>query len=137
MKNQQIDERIRNNKTQWLKNIGIVQNLFLVTVLIYQRVTTGKPARELFNFDNPIFVAFLLFFLPWLVVTLVYDTKNKDEDRKSQFQIILESFIITLLFVALLFVINFGFSLSTVIIVVLFALFIFVADEISNFLRVK
>ncbi len=101
-----MDERLKVRKTKLIYYVAIIQNIILATELIYEAVSESKPLREVVTFDNPMAVIFLIFFIPVLVISLVYGVKNDDDDRIGHLPIIISTIILTGLFAVIMFLID-------------------------------
>lgn len=86
------------------------------------------------NIHNPVVVVFLLFFIPFLIITLVYGVKN-DDDRVGHGPIIVGSLLSTLIFVAGVFIIEGAISLRMGLVSVGVGVFLFLFIEFINLYR--
>ena len=130
-----MDERLKVRKTKLIYYVAIIQNIILATELIYEAVSESKPLREVVTFDNPIAVIFLIFFIPVLVISLVYGVKNDDDDRIGHLPIIISTIILTGLFAVIMFLIDGSISASMGLVILIVGIFLFLFSEFINFYR--
>ena len=135
MNRRKIDERLKVRKTKLIYYVAIIQNIILATELIYEAVSESKPLREVVTFDNPIAVIFLIFFIPVLVISLVYGVKNDDDDRIGHLPIIISTIILTGLFAVIMFLIDGSISASMGLVILIVGIFLFLFSEFINFYR--
>ena len=130
-----MDERLKVRKTKLIYYVAIIQNIILAAELIYEAVSESKPLREVVTFDNPIAVIFLIFFIPVLVISLVYGVKNDDDDRIGHLPIIISTIILTGLFAVIMFLIDGSISASMGLVILIVGIFLFLFSEFINFYR--
>ena len=130
-----MDERLKVRKTKLIYYVAIIQNIILATELIYEAVSESKPLREVVTFDNPMAVIFLIFFIPVLVISLVYGVKNDDDDRIGHLPIIISTIILTGLFAVIMFLIDGSISASMGLVILIVGIFLFLFSEFINFYR--
>lgn len=135
MNRRKMDERLKVRKTKLIYYVAIIQNIILATELIYEAVSESKPLREVVTFDNPIAVIFLIFFIPVLVISLVYGVKNDDDDRIGHLPIIISTIILTGLFAVITFLIDGSISASMGLVILIVGIFLFLFSEFINFYR--
>ncbi|WP_308399308.1 hypothetical protein [Weissella thailandensis] len=135
MNRRKMDERLKVRKTKLIYYVAIIQNIILATELIYEAVSESKPLREVVTFDNPIAVIFLIFFIPVLVISLVYGVKNDDDDRIGHLPIIISTIILTGLFAVIMFLIDGSISASMGLVILIVGIFLFLFSEFINFYR--
>jgi len=135
MNRRKMDERLKVRKTKLIYYVAIIQNIILATELIYEAVSESKPLREVVTFDNPMAVIFLIFFIPVLVISLVYGVKNDDDDRIGHLPIIISTIILTGLFAVIMFLIDGSISASMGLVILIVGIFLFLFSEFINFYR--
>ena len=135
MNRRKMDERLKVRKTKLIYYVAIIQNIILATELIYEAVSESKPLREVVTFDNPIAVIFLIFFIPVLVISLVYGVKNDDDDRIGHLPIIISTIILTGLFAVIMFLIDGSISASMGLVILIVGIFLCLFSEFINFYR--
>lgn len=135
MNRRKMDERLKVRKTKLIYYVAIIQNIILAAELIYEAVSESKPLREVVTFDNPIAVIFLIFFIPVLVISLVYGVKNDDDDRIGHLPIIISTIILTGLFAVIMFLIDGSISASMGLVILIVGIFLFLFSEFINFYR--
>ena len=135
MNRRKMDERLKVRKTKLIYYVDIIQNIILAAELIYEAVSESKPLREVVTFDNPIAVIFLIFFIPVLVISLVYGVKNDDDDRIGHLPIIISTIILTGLFAVIMFLIDGSISASMGLVILIVGIFLFLFSEFINFYR--
>ena len=135
MNRRKMDERLKVRKTKLIYYVAIIQNIILATELIYEAVSESKPLLEVVTFDNPIAVIFLIFFIPVLVISLVYGVKNDDDDRIGHLPIIISTIILTGLFAVIMFLIDGSISASMGLVILIVGIFLFLFSEFINFYR--
>ncbi|APS41743.1 hypothetical protein FOL01_0884 [Weissella jogaejeotgali] len=135
MNRRKMDERLKVRKTKLIYYVAIIQNIILAAELIYEAVSESKPLREVVTFDNPMAVIFLIFFIPVLVISLVYGVKNDDDDRIGHLPIIISTIILTGLFAVIMFLIDGSISASMGLVILIVGIFLFLFSEFINFYR--
>ena len=135
MNRRKMDERLKVRKTKLIYYVAIIQNIILAAELIYEAVSESKPLREVVTFDNPMAVIFLIFFIPVLVISLVYGVKNDDDDRIGHLPIIISTIILTGLFAVIIFLIDGSISASMGLVILIVGIFLFLFSEFINFYR--
>lgn len=135
MNRRKMDERLKVRKTKLIYYVAIIQNIILAAELIYEAVSESKPLREVVTFDNPMAVIFLIFFIPVLVILLVYGVKNDDDDRIGHLPIIISTIILTGLFAVIMFLIDGSISASMGLVILIAGIFLFLFSEFINFYR--
>lgn len=93
--------------------------------------------REVITFENPMAMVFLIFLVPVLIISIIYNVKNDDEDRIAHLPIVIGSIILTILFVGAVFLIDGTVSVSTGLLILIVGVFLFVLSEFINFYREK
>ena len=130
-----MDERLKNQKIKLIYYIALLQNALLAATLIYEAHVDHKYFREVINIHSPVAVAFLIFFIPFLIISLVYGVKNDDDDRVGHGPIIVGSLLSTLIFVAGVFIIDGAISLRMGLVSVGVGVFLFLFSELINLCR--
>lgn len=130
-----MDERLKIGKTKLIYYVAIIQNIILAAELVYEAVSESKPLREVITFDNPMAVVFLIFFIPVLIISLIYGVKNDDDDRIGHLPIIISTIILTGLFAAIMFLIDGSISANMGLVILIVGIFLFVFSEFINFYR--
>ena len=131
------DERLKMERTKLIYYIAIIQNFVLIAELLYERVSENKPLREVVNFGNPVALAFLVYFIPVLLITIIYGVKNNDENRIKQLPIIVGSVILTGMFAGGVFLIDGAISSNMALLILIVGIFFFLFSEFINFYREK
>lgn len=135
MNRRKMDERLKIGKTKLIYYVAIIQNIILAAELVYEAVSGSKPLREVITFDNPMAVVFLIFFIPVLIISLIYGVKNDDDDRIGHLPIIISTIILTGLFAAIMFLIDGSISANMGLVILIVGVFLFVLSEFINFYR--
>ncbi|WP_259705370.1 hypothetical protein [Weissella paramesenteroides] len=135
MNRRKMDERLKIGKTKLIYYVAIIQNIILAAELVYEAVSESKPLREVITFDNPMAVVFLIFFIPVLIISLIYGVKNDDDDRIGHLPIIISTIILTGLFAAIMFLIDGSISANMGLVILIVGVFLFVFSEFINFYR--
>lgn len=130
-----MDERLKIGKTKLIYYVAIIQNIILAAELVYEAVSESKPLREVITFDNPMAVVFLIFFIPVLIISLIYGVKNDDDDRIGHLPIIISTIILTGLFAAIMFLIDGSISTNMGLVILIVGVFLFVFSEFIDFYR--
>lgn len=135
MNRRKMDERLKIGKTKLIYYVAIIQNIILAAELVYEAVSESKPLREVITFDNPMAVVFLIFFIPVLIISLIYGVKNDDDDRIGHLPIIISTIILTGLFAAIMFLIDGSISTNMGLVILIVGVFLFVFSEFIDFYR--
>lgn len=135
MNRRKMDERLKIEKTKLIYYVAIIQNIILAAELVYEAVSESKPLREVITFDNPMAVVFLIFFIPVLIISLIYGVKNDDDDRIGHLPIIISTIILIGLFAAIMFLIDGSISTNMGLVILIVGVFLFVFSEFIDFYR--
>ena len=57
MKGKRVDERLWGEMQKVIAVFVVIQNLFLVGALVYQKITGNVSWSEVMDFNNPLFMA--------------------------------------------------------------------------------
>lgn len=137
MNKNKMDERLKFGKTKLIYYVAIIQNIVLAIELIYEAMSKSKPLREVITLDNPMAVVFLIFFIPVLIISLVYGVKNDDDDKIGHLPIIISTIVLTGLFAGIMFLIDGSISANMGLVILIVGIFLFVFSEFINFYREK
>ncbi|SCB74120.1 hypothetical protein [Weissella bombi] len=137
MHRKKMDERLKVEKTKLIYYVAIIQNIILAAELIYEAVSENRPLREVITFDNPMAVVFLIFFIPFLIISVIYGVKNDDDDKVGHLPIIISTIILTGIFAGAMFLIDGSISANTGLVILIVGIFLFVFSEFINFCREK
>lgn len=118
-----------------IKGLAILQNIAIFCILIYQTVQRDVPARVIFNFSNPLFIVFVVFIIPILLVENIIESLNKDEDKCSQKKILILTVTFALLFIGGTYLLDPKIGFTGVLVGLFVTLFLFLIMQVVNSFR--
>lgn len=137
MKGKRVDERLWGEMQKVIAVFVVIQNLFLVGALVYQKITGNVSWSEVMDFNNPLFMAAFIFLVPFMLITVMYETKNNDEDRHSHVKTAVVSMFVGVVVALGLFMMDGQMGWANWLIVLVAAAFNFIYQEFINFFRFK